>query len=88
MKERVAELLREHLGWRISASDIVPVSGFWKRVDVYRWEVYHPTLGKFGCWQTMTQFVKDATKYGCYLDGKEIEASEPPIAGKPLIDIL
>jgi hypothetical protein len=75
MRERVAELLREHLGWRVYARDVYPVTGFWKRVDVYRWEVHTPD-GKFGCWETMTEFVKLAAKFGVRVDGKEISANE------------
>lgn len=77
MRERIAEILNQNLGWRITARNIYPVTGFWKRQDVYRWEVYGPGGSKFGCWLTMREFIKQANKHGCFLDGREIESNEP-----------
>jgi len=69
MRHAVAELLTEFFGVFIDASEIKPVTGMWKRIDVYRWEVQvresgYPSKRHYGCWETMTEFVKDAKRNG------------------------
>lgn len=41
IRERASEIFSVTFpDWDITPEDIYPVSGFWKRIDVYRWEAY------------------------------------------------
>lgn len=86
LRERAAEILSTTFpDWDITAEDIYPVTGFWKRVDVYRWEAYFHLKKVYsngnripmsiGCWENLTEFVKLASKYGCEFDSKCTEVS-------------
>lgn len=73
-REKLAEMLREELKRMgvsfqyFDGSSLVPVSGYWKYQDVYRWEsvglyAFHPETGKLIpmsiCgWHSMTQLVR------------------------------
>lgn len=87
LKERCAEILSNAFpDWDIAAEDIHPVSGFWKRVDVYRWEAYFHLKKRYtngdrvpmsiGCWVSLTEFVKLATKNGFIFEDGEVWANE------------
>jgi hypothetical protein len=65
-QEKLVELL-EKQGFHVEF--LTPVSGFWKKQDVYRWEgvVTAPDRhGRYsiGCWDTMTRCVR----YGIKVD--------------------
>lgn len=87
IREQVAAIInRDFPHWEVSAADVVPVTGYWKSQDVYRWEV-HPTakatgerVRYHGCWETMKEFIRHARKNGCYVSEKhyEIQAHEQP----------
>lgn len=81
LRHRAAEILRKGLGFWIDVDDIVPVTGAWRTCryfDVYRWQVFttRPSLNpggqampySMGCWLTLTQFVKEASKHGFHVD--------------------
>ena len=65
--------------------------GYWRTQDVYRWEVWgrwpgQPSDQHYGCWQTLTDFVRLAKKHGIGhseyqmgLSDNEIFANEPPL---------
>jgi len=56
-----------------------PATGYWLKADVYRWEVILKT-GHFkeccGCWYSMTEFLKLASKKGFHVDDCEIMPNE------------
>lgn len=72
-------------------NSIVPAPGAWRqeRFDVMRWEI-HMTLQEninkghhpercYGSWQTITEFLTKAKKYGYHIgEGLEIWANESP----------
>jgi hypothetical protein len=74
-----AELLTEEIGEYVDPTSIDPVRGFYLKEDVYRWEVYpFPVPGTpfqliYGCWQTLTEFVKLGKKNGIAIDHKQQE---------------
>lgn len=86
LRIRAAALLNKHFPhWEVRPEDIQPATGRWRtdwRLDVYRWELYSQTkTGQpvvCGCWETLTEFVREATKYGCYMTAdREICAGRP-----------
>lgn len=83
LKEKAVEILKKAFpDWEVEEEDIIPVSGFWKKVDVYRWQVVCDSKNRYsngdkitvnaGCWETLSQFVQEASKFGCYLNNNEI----------------
>ena len=67
---KAAEILRNG-GIPVSEYDIYTADGYWRSspyVDVARW--YCLT---YKSWQTLTEFVKLASKYGFVVDKKESE---------------
>ena len=77
LRHDLAELLSDHFGWYIDPTYLKPVTGVWKRIDVYRWEYFDFNRRiSLGCWETMTSFVRDAKKFGIDDDGEEIWARE------------
>ena len=64
VRTRLAEILSDHFGYVIDPEQFIIVQGFWRKVDVYRWEVlvWHNEIRTLrvylGCWQTMTDFLK------------------------------
>ncbi len=89
LRERAAEILSAAFpDWDIAAEDIIPVSGFWKRVDVYRWQASFYRKSRYtngdripmsiGCWDSLTEFVKLASKNGVTFDDDEIWANSKP----------
>lgn len=88
LRERCAEILSTTFPeWDIVAEDIHPVTGFWKRVDVYRWEAYFYLKKRYtngermginiGCWWNLTEFVRLASKYGVVHDDGEVWPNYP-----------
>ena len=75
LRLRVARILAKQFPeLDIRPEDMRPATGRWRsdrRLDVYRWEVFTRSRDGlnviFGCWDTMTQFAKDAAKAGCHL---------------------
>lgn len=72
LAERLAQRIRDtfaSMGYvaTIGACNFRPVIGFWKRVDVYRWQVYMDIAKKGGrfqrielsSWDTMTECVRN-----------------------------
>ncbi len=90
LRVRAAAILNENFPrWDVRPEDIKPATGSWRtdwRNDVYRWELFTrtkplPGLNSMpvvcGCWETLTQFVKDAAKKGCCVnDHSEIYAGK------------
>ncbi len=75
LRQRVAVILSKHFGWEVYPEDISPVQGFYRSnpmADIYRWELFtrddcgHPFV--VGCWETLTEFVKQAPKHGFHVD--------------------
>jgi hypothetical protein len=85
-RRQAANLLTDHFGVSVDTGDFLLVYGYWRKADVYRWEVGVRSKGHedsgtwYGCWQTMTEFVRLAKKYGISVNEKdtEIEANEGP----------
>lgn len=86
LREAAARFITE-AGFSIYPEDIECVSGYWLRVDCYRFEVYRNGR-HIGCWLSLTQFVKECRQYGGaeITDGevypkypKKVEAPEPPL---------
>lgn len=82
LRKKVAELLSHECGHAIEPENVVPVTGFWKSEDVYRWEVCQPVsenrVVMLGCWTSMADFVRDARNgitfsdlYGNCVDPKD-----------------
>lgn len=78
---RAAKILSDALGWEVFPEEIKPATGSWRtdwRLDVYRWELFtyqnrNPKLPFIaGCWDTLTKFVKVASKVGCHVSMDEI----------------
>ena len=86
LRVRAAAILKAAMPWLdIRPEHIHPVSGWWKQADVYRWELKTEALvrGKntqYGCWETLTEFVALASKYGFTVhdDKYEIWPNEAP----------
>ncbi len=84
----VAILQKTFPTWDVSEKDIVPVTGFWKQQDVYRFQVVCYSKERYtngdrkiisvGCWETMTVFLKEASEYGCHLtENNELWSGKP-----------
>lgn len=89
LKERAIKIIRERFPeWEVYEDDIDCVTGFWKRVDVYRWQIHfrlkkrdsrdREILRSVGCWETLSSFVKEASINGVYYNEEynEIGAKE------------
>ena len=64
LRQQVTDILRRELDCWLEVEQVIPVSGYYKAADVYRWEALTWRNEKHsiqvGCWQTMRQFVKEA----------------------------
>ena len=70
--EKVYELLH-NAGYKPQCLN--SVTGYWLKADVYRWEVILSINGFdqcCGCWYSMTEFLKYASKHGFKVDDCEI----------------
>lgn len=90
LRIRAAKILNDNFPtWDVRPEDIQPATGRWRtdwRLDVYRWQLFsrlkqrnsfdHSELPVVaGCWDRLTDFVKEASKTGCHLyEGREIYA--------------
>jgi hypothetical protein len=78
LRHAVAEILSDHFQQYIDPTYVRPATGWYRTspdADVYRWELSMP--GRWlGCWDTMTEFVRDAKKYGIEVRNGEIYAHE------------
>lgn len=84
VRDEIAELLQRYLPHlEVSADDVVPVTGFWLRVDVYRFQVFCHEHRRYtngdripvslGCWDPMRKFVRECKKAGgCHIDDGEL----------------
>jgi len=80
LRIRAAAILRANFPtWDVRPEDITPATGSWRtdiRLDVYRWELFSRTLSGYpivcGCWDTLTKFVREAAKHGCYVTKDDI----------------
>ena len=83
LRIKACEILnREFPYLDVKPDDIVPATGRWRsdiRFDVFRWELRTRrkdgrAIQNWGCWDTLTRFVKEASKVGCSLckDGFQI----------------
>lgn len=68
--------------------NLYPTTGAWRKkmFDVYLWEVHMKKEGdwlahSYGCWESITSFLKNAKKYGFIIssDGSELWANEKEI---------
>lgn len=71
-----------------SEISVYPALGAWRqsRFDVMSWEVHmilpehkgkgHNYIHCFGCWESITNFLKKAKKYGFHIDDDELWANE------------
>lgn len=71
LRWKAAVLLTEAIGYPVYPENIKTVEGYYRSQDVYRFEVFThngnmPEI--FGCWETLTYFVKHGKK-----DGVEVE---------------
>ena len=84
LRLRAAMILSKGLGFTVLPEHIRPAKGAWRTnasLDVYRWEILtYDDRGMAisgGCWETLTEFVKEAAKHGCHINSQgEIEAGE------------
>jgi hypothetical protein len=60
--------------WDVKPEDVQPATGAWRTCpyfDVYRWELFTRTkTGQpvvCGCWDTLTEFVRECKKHGCHV---------------------
>lgn len=82
LRIRAAKILNENFPeWDVRPEDIRPATGRWRsdfRMDVYRWELFSRLKQRSsydrselpivcGCWETLTEFVKEASKNGCHV---------------------
>lgn len=82
LRIRAAAILNANFpDWDVLPEDIRPASGRWRsdwRLDVYRWELFSRLKQRnnhdgselpivCGCWDTLTRFVKIASKEGCHV---------------------
>jgi len=74
-----AKVLTKCLGFEVRPEDVHPAQGAWRtdrRLDVYCWELFtknkqgHSVIA--GCWERMTEFVRDAKKNGCYIHDSQL----------------
>lgn len=79
-----ADILSRDLGFRVDPSDIKPATGAWRtdwRLDVYRWELFtrddNNRYVVAGCWETLTEFVKQSKQHGCYMHDDVICLGKP-----------
>lgn len=73
LREQAAQFITA-AGLQVRPQDIQPVTGFWKQQDCYRWELSSRMYDGWGCWLTLTEFVRECKKYGsARLDRKECE---------------
>lgn len=94
LRHDAARLLSKHLGYWVDATAVRPAKGYWRSspyVDVYRWEIIlhkpdqSPSLKHpLGCWETLTEFVRNGKKYGIGIDWEDgtIWANESEAAAK------
>lgn len=83
LRIRAAAILNKNFPkWDVHPEDIVPATGSWRidwRNDVYRCELFTRTKVDLtaglnsmpvvcGCWETLTEFVKQAAKHGCVVN--------------------
>jgi hypothetical protein len=60
-------------GLHVVGHEIQVVSGYWKSVDCYRFEI-NDRWRVWGCWLTLSQFVKECKQDGgAWLDTREGE---------------
>lgn len=87
-RREAAKLLTTFFSVPVLPEHVQPVTGFWKKEDVYRWELLVYGLTQFadqpkcyGCWESLTSFVRDAKKNGIELQykGREIGACAPAL---------
>ena len=92
LRERAAKILNDNFpDWDVRPEDIRPATGSWRtdwRSDVYRWELFSRLKRKnsydgsdlpvvCGCWETLTEFVREASKTGCHVNpDREIYAGK------------
>jgi len=81
LRIRAAALLRKSIPeWDVQPEDISPATGWYRTsfgADVYRWELFTRQFNSSvpivcGCWLTLTQFCKEAAKYGCHVSDDEM----------------
>lgn len=83
LRWRAAALLTDALGYPVYAENIRCAEGYYKREDVYRWEAntrqfFPGSKGDgvphvYGCWLTLTVFVRFGEKYGVIVDKSDGE---------------
>lgn len=79
MRIAAAKVLTKCLGFDVRPEDVQPAQGAWRtdhRLDVYRWELFTKDAeGHYvnaGCWDRMTEFVREAREKGCYIHDGEL----------------
>jgi hypothetical protein len=83
LRIRAAAILNKLMPeWYVLPEDIRPATGRWRTdwtFDVYRWELYcvrrkpdgtpnHNLPVAVGCWNTLTQFVREAPRLGMHVE--------------------
>ena len=84
LRRQAAEILSKALGFQVDPADVRPATGSWRTnitLDVFRWELLtHNESGMpvvAGCWETLTDFVKEAREHGCHINkNREIECGK------------
>jgi hypothetical protein len=70
-----AKILSRGLGLQIDPEDIAPATGSYRTCqyhDVFRWELHRVDMWA-GCWETLTNFVKQSRRLGgCHIKDGEI----------------
>lgn len=84
LRDKAVDILFEH-GIDIEPDEIEVPNGVWRQADVYRWEIWIHDCHRskhYGCWETLTEFVREASKYGMTITENkgmfEISANEAP----------
>lgn len=77
LRRRVAEILSDHFEEYIDPTYIRPVQGSSPYADCYRWELSQTSRRYLGCWVTMTEFVRDAKRFGVRVEDGEIWPNYP-----------
>jgi hypothetical protein len=75
LRDIVAIILND-AGFKLTANDIRVAKGYWthKTQDVYCWECYDfQNNVAYGCWQTLTEFVKNSKNGTLEIDEKSGE---------------
>lgn len=70
-----AKILSKQLGFEVRPEDIIVASGQYKKMDVYRWELFGFNNGIrvwAGSWERLTDFVKVAKAKGCFINDERI----------------